>query len=474
MRATLIALLCPALLSCSVWLDLDKSKLDGYPDATSDGEVEVSDDQPTDLEPDGDVPGEIPPDTPGDAPTDCPDARECDNDLDCDDGDACTTDTCDTTCGICEHEPMSGLQIGMEDFQIRDIDISSSSTVKIAQAGSLYGATWGEDLTADPGDNEIWFATFTDAGLEVSPIQLTDNSVTDREPVIDWTGSEFGIAWFVDEGGSSRKLQFERVETDGTQGGIIDVVTGVTDLGLHDMVWDGATYGLTWTQSNGGGQHVWFARLQPDGSFYVSPNQITTLAVPSTPSIAWTGSEYGVAWIDGRASGWAQSDIYFQRIATTGEEVLSEDAPVATGSFKSELPDITWSGSEYAVTWQDERDGGHSEIYFARISGDGVKNGVDKRITNEPSTQSTSPSIAHGDGHYGLGYSSNGELIFHLLDEEGAQIGGRLRVNPADQMHIGPDLLWNNDAGYMYYGVAWQTHYTDFEMFNYVKVCTVE
>ncbi len=471
MRFLLLVLLCPALLSCSLWLELDKSRLQGYPDATSDGPGEVSDDQPADVEPDGDMPGEVAPDTPGDAPTDCPGERECETDLQCDDGDVCTADTCETTCGICEHEALLGFQMG-EEYLFHTTEFPTSSIVKIVQAGSLYGATWAEAPIGDTGNPEIWFAAITEDGAEIAPFRLTDNSVTDRDPAIAWTGSEFGIAWLVDT--SPRAIRFQPIGTDGRPGTMVDAVSGAAELSLHDMVWDGTTYGLTWTQTNDAAHHVWFVKLSTSGSHAITASQITTVAVPSTPSITWTGSEYGVAWIDGRTSGWAQSDIYFQRIATTGEAVLSGDVPLVTGAFKSELPDIIWSSSEYAVVWQDTRDGINQEIYFARISGDGIKNGVDERITNEPGTQSTNPSIAHGDGHYGLGYSSNGELIFLLLDEEGAQIGGRLRVNPSDQMHIGPDLLWNNDAGYMYYGVGWQTHSTGFEMFNYVKVCTVE
>ena len=470
----LVMLVCPTLLSCSVWLDLDKSKLGGYQDATGDGPAEVADDM------EGDADADAPMDSPGETPDDvsiedpCPGERECSGDLECDDGDVCTTDTCETTCGICSHEAMTGLTVGMEDYRIRITEHSTSSTVKIALAGSLYGATWAEAPASDTSNGEIWFATFTEDGAELSPMRLTDNSVPDREPAIAWSGSEFGISWY--QGGTSRMTRFERIGTDGFQGGIVDVISGVTDLSLHDMVWDGATYGLTWTETNAGRQQVWFARLQPDGSFYISPNQITTLATASTPSLTWTGSEYGVAWIDGRhpTSGWDESDIYFQRIATTGEEVLSSDLQVTTASLRSELPDLVWSGSEYAVAWHDYRDGASPEIYFARITGDGLKNGVDERITDEPGTFSTSPSIAHGDGHYGLAYNSNGALIFYLLDEVGVVIGERLQVNSGEDVWIGPDLLWNGEAGHVYYGVGWQTETLGIEMFNFVKMCSGE
>jgi len=48
----------------------------------------------------------------------------------------------------------------------------------------------------------------------------------------------------------------------------------------------------------------------------------------------------------------------------------------------SEWPSLSWTGSEFGVSWYDDRDG-NEEIYFARVSSAGAKIGSDLRVTND-------------------------------------------------------------------------------------------
>jgi len=43
-------------------------------------------------------------------------------------------------------------------------------------------------------------------------------------------------------------------------------------------------------------------------------------------------------------------------------------------------PEPAWSGSEYAVAWNDDRSG-DGEVYFARLSPSGERIGLDARLT---------------------------------------------------------------------------------------------
>ena len=78
--------------------------------------------------------------------------------------------------------------------------------------------------------------------------------------------------------------------------------------------------------------------------------------------MVWTGSEHGVAWHDNRDG--VDSEIYFARISADGVKVGS-DVRITSAGYSS-VPSLVWSGSEYGVAWQDDRNG-DGEIYFARI-----------------------------------------------------------------------------------------------------------
>jgi hypothetical protein len=80
------------------------------------------------------------------------------------------------------------------------------------------------------------------------------------------------------------------------------------------------------------------------------------------PSLVWTGSGYGVAWWDDRDG---NNEIYFARLSSEGVKV-GGDVRVTTDAFISREPSLVWTGSGYGVAWGDDRDG-NGELYFARL-----------------------------------------------------------------------------------------------------------
>jgi hypothetical protein len=79
-------------------------------------------------------------------------------------------------------------------------------------------------------------------------------------------------------------------------------------------------------------------------------------------SLVWTGSEYGVSWFDERDGNY---EIYFARLDALGNKIGS-DVRVTNDPLESSGPSLVWTGSEYGVSWHDFRDGNY-EIYFARL-----------------------------------------------------------------------------------------------------------
>jgi len=77
-------------------------------------------------------------------------------------------------------------------------------------------------------------------------------------------------------------------------------------------------------------------------------------------SLAFTGFEYGIAWQEHAAD---RDRILFARFSTSGEK-QGETVVVSETSPESAQPAVAWTGSGFAVAWQDNRDGNY-EIYLA-------------------------------------------------------------------------------------------------------------
>jgi len=164
--------------------------------------------------------------------------------------------------------------------------------------------------------------------------------------------------------------------------------------------------------------------------------------------LVWTGAEYGVAWEDDRDGDPA---IYLARISEDAE--LLDEIRMTDGYSK--WPQLVWTGTDYGLAWTDSRTGWF-DIFFALVSASGEKIGDDVRVTTYPSVSYLSSLVGNGPG-FGVAwhdYRLGGylEIFFAILDETGTKITDDILVT-ADDNHssIGPKLAWTGDE----YGIAW-------------------
>ncbi len=218
------------------------------------------------------------------------------------------------------------------------------------------------------------------------------------------------------------------------------------------IAWSGETYGIAWFDGRDGNYEIYFARLDSAGS-KIGPDQRITdnPGVSSAPSIVWTGAEYGLAWSDNRDGNF---EVYFKRLDAAGN-ALTGDIRLTNAPGDSLNVSLVSTGTGYGLAWEDMRDGGNDEIYFARLDTAGSKIGADVRITNQPNL-SNSPSIVWNGSGYGLAFLDNrnggyGDVYFVSVSAAGSKIGLETRVTSSSTVSTGPRLVWNG-AGY---GVAW-------------------
>jgi hypothetical protein len=99
--------------------------------------------------------------------------------------------------------------------------------------------------------------------------------------------------------------------------------------------------------------------------------------VSCSGTISVSGSVVHIAWRDERDG---NGEIYYKRSTDAGL-TWGTDTRLTNSSGYSEAPNITLSGSNVHVTWQDDRDG-NFEVYYKRSTDGGITWGPETRLTN--------------------------------------------------------------------------------------------
>jgi hypothetical protein len=350
----------------------------------------------------------------------------------------------------------------LEDVRLSECDCDSFYQ-DLAWTGSEFGVAW-TDL-----DRKLVFRRVTRAGETLGgPV-----TVEVREPVglwnpsIAWAGSGYGLAWHTPTGSLEDNIFFTRLDLDGAPGEILQL----TDTGEGDrtqfasLVWTGSEFGMSyqsrwrdWLESH---LELWFTRLSAGGARLMDDMLLMETPEDSQNSaLVWTGSEFGVAWNDDREA-FGDFDVFFTRVSAGGRELV-DDLKVADGCASGivcgPIPSVVWTGSEYALAWSsNQHDMGVDDVHLGRVSADGRTVIMDEVVTDSP-TSSWHPDLAWTGSAFGLIWEQDpyGEfdLFFALLSPEGDPIGDVVRITDAPDYSWSPELAWSGDA----FGVVWGDH----------------
>lgn len=361
---------------------------------------------------------------------------------DCDDDDPCTEDRCDPVTDACAHE-----------VTFVDLDLD------LALAPIECGGT-----DCDDEDSAI----FPGAPERCNGIDDDCDALIDEEAdLLPW-GEEVAVA--------------ASEQTDDAAA----------------LAWTGEGYVYGFWDYRDGDADVYLQRLTPEGEAVGEQAQVTTSAGDGYgPALVWTERELGVVWSDRRDGNF---EIYFARF--DGElRRLTGDIRVTDDDAWSLYPVVVWSGREYLVAWQDERDG-QFETYAQRI-GPGGPVGAATRLSDAGAVGATAESpVAAFDGERyhvawlegwldafevrhevydqllareqsivvteALGGSATApaiaaaptaaavvweqetaglaETMAAVITPEGALASGPARVSPAGVVARDPDVLWDNNG----------------------------
>ena len=303
-----------------------------------------------------------------------------------------------------------------------DVRITSNPALSgfpsIVWTGTEFGVAWEDNRD---GNSEIYFARISTAGLKLGEeVRITASEGSSGSPSLAWNGTEFGLAWSDDRTGVS-EIYFARINSSGVkQGEDVRVTETAQYSGLPSLAWTGTEYGVAWMDGPySGGSYIYFARLSPEGVKQGTDVQLTNGSRSiSGPSLAWAGTEYGLAWSEGA---YQQQEIYFARVSSSGVK-QGASLSLTSNSWDSRDPSLVWTGSQYGLAWEDGRGVyTYRDIYFARVTSAGGRDGSNVRVTM--GEMSWVPSLAWAGAEYGVLWrdSRSSEIYFALLDSNGVK-----------------------------------------------------
>ncbi len=321
--------------------------------------------------------------------------------IDCDDADPCTLDYCEPDTGECTHTHATP-----------DLDGDGYHAPRVGEApGSV--AACGNDCddtsaSAHPGGTE------TCDGRDNDCNGVVDDGYTyvpsTRAPVLISTGERAGV------GGVTHNGEFFAVSMSYNEGHQQNQLTAVSNAGDVEFRKD-------------------IALVNSD-----------TFAGP----IVWTGRAFASAWEDRRDRDY---EIYFNRLDSEGNK-LGPDLRISDAIDFSLNPDLTYTGDEYIVLWDDRRSGAF-HVYGQRVSRDGELLGGNVDLTPEQRA-SESPSVTTGTTT--LGFSFNAEfdegrrIVFRSVNLDLTQLGESVVLSGAGG--VGAGIIFMRDR----YIVSWSEY----------------
>ena len=195
-----------------------------------------------------------------------------------------------------------------------------------------------------------------------------------------------------------------------------------------------------------------------------------------SPDLASTGAGYGVVWAEAREGPLTQLFYTFidnDGVKQIGDIQLTDEAGAPPGR---QSPDIVWNGTEFGITWVDNRNNLFPDLYFVLLDADGevlprvdpdAPNGEiaeELRVTPE-STNAGGPSLVWNGSGWAAAFSDarnrtpleeNDEIYFSRISGEGESLDPeniRITTDPLDfpARDFTPSLAWNGNE----YAIVW-------------------
>jgi len=201
--------------------------------------------------------------------------------------------------------------------------------------------------------------------IDSAAIRITHEYGNEMNPAIAFDGVNFLVVW---ASGVNADIYGKRITPEGNVLDTVPFLIGVGDH-LYDpaIAFGDSCYLVVWTQYYA---DIYGARVDPMGYVIDTVAFPISLGIGNYPSLAFDGTNFMVTWTDKRSNP-EYGDIYGARITESGLLLDTAGIPISTAVWDQRNSRIAYNGSNYFVTWQDNRIDNQYDIYGARLSPSG-------------------------------------------------------------------------------------------------------
>jgi hypothetical protein len=294
-------------------------------------------------------------------------------------------------------------------------DTTYQGSPSVAFDGTNYLVVWSDQR----GYGDIYGARVSPSGvvLDTSGVAISTANSYPTYPSVAFDGTNYLVVWADHRAGyDSSDIYGSRV----TPGGVvldpngIGISTTANSQNMPSVAFDGVNYLVVW-QDEGirpyYHYYIYGCRVSPSG-VVLDPGGIAISTNPYfqvRPSVAFDGTNHLVVWSDGRNS---NSDIYGARVSPAGIVLDTAGISITNDPNSQYNSSIAFDGTDYLVTWQDNRSGVDWDVYGAKLNPSGVI--VDTFAVSLQLGDQVYPAVAHGNGsqvfvtYHGFADSING------------------------------------------------------------------
>ncbi|HVY47893.1 MAG TPA: putative metal-binding motif-containing protein [Minicystis sp.] len=223
------------------------------------------------------------------------------------------------------------------------------------------------------------------------------------------------------------------------------------------LAWSGTSYAAMYTGVSGGGFQMFSQLLSPTGQS-LAPGEFPFVLANGDSSggpIVWIGDRYATAWDDRRSGDY---EIYFAEMQDDGRKIWPGDIRMTFAPGFSINPTLTWTGAEFVLAWEDDRNGsGLFDVFAQRVALDGSPIGDNVQLTQPNGDFGNESPIAAAGLHtvgftWSFGNALEGFIEFQpwALDLS-APAGPSVSLTSGATQAVYPTIVWNHDR----YIVAW-------------------
>ncbi|MRG98360.1 putative metal-binding motif-containing protein [Polyangium spumosum] len=225
---------------------------------------------------------------------------------------------------------------------------------------------------------------------------------------------------------------------------------GASPSGPGGLAWSGTSYAAAYTSSISGFS-MRLSMLAPEG-IPLGPEAPIVFQNGDNAGgpLVWIGDRYGIAWQDRRSGDY---EVYFTLLDEAGAKVLPDTRLSFAEGFSINVS-LGWTGAEFIVAWQDEREG-LFDLYAQRLTIDGAPIGGNVKLTQAINVGNEAPQMAPGLASIGVAWAPGDAtqhfIQFQVFNQDLSPRSQAVSLTDGTSDSVYPTVVWNQDR----YVIAW-------------------